>query len=201
MVINLSVEQEIEKMLRIKTTGRDDSNSNLTNYPYEATSYEVLKELVSREYIGKDDVVIDFGCGKGRVDFFLAYYTKAKLVGIEYDLRLYNKAQDNLKLAKASNRIEFINCCASTYINNDVTCAYFFNPFSIHILKQVLENIKKHSHNDVTLFFYYPSFEYLSILDTTDFITFIEDIDCRSILKKDDKREIISVYKLTKEKS
>jgi tRNA1(Val) A37 N6-methylase TrmN6 len=32
------------------------------------------------------------GSGKGKIDFFLAYFNKAKMTGVEYDLRLYNIA-------------------------------------------------------------------------------------------------------------
>lgn len=195
----MSLEQDIEKILKIKTTGRDDSNSDLTNYPYEATSYEILKELAYSGYITKQDYLIDYGSGKGRVDFYLSYITKAKVIGIEYDLRLYNRALDNYKTSISSSKVKFINCCASTYsVGIDITCAYFFNPFSIHILKQVLNNIRTSLENnkrEFTLFFYYPSNDYLTLLDNMDYITHIEDIDCRSLFKCDDSREIIAVYK------
>ncbi len=195
----MSLENDLEKILKIKTTGRDDSNSDLTNFPYEATSYEILQELVSSEYITKEDTIIDYGCGKGRVEFYLSYYTKAKVIGIEYDQRLYNRAIDNLKLGRGSNRIEFINCCASEYKTlSSITGAYFFNPFSIHILKQVLTNIHTSYHinnREIKLFFYYPSDDYLNVLDNTDYLVHLEDIDCRSNFKKTDNREKISIYK------
>lgn len=199
----MSLESDLEKVLKIKTTGRDDTNSDLTNYPYEATSYEVLRELAYSGYITKIDKLIDFGCGKGRVDFHLSYFTKAKMIGIEYDARLYNRALDNQKTSISSNRVEFVNCCASNYsIGIDVTGAYFFNPFSIHILKQVLENIKvslNNSNREFKLFFYYPSDEYLNLLDYDSQIEHIEDIECMNLFKHDDKRERIAIYKMKEE--
>lgn len=199
----MSLESDLEKVLKIKTTGRDDTNSDLTNYPYEATSYEILRELTYSGHITKLDKLIDFGCGKGRVDFHLSYFTKAKMIGIEYDIRLYNRAIDNHKTSVCSNRVEFINCCASTYsIGIDVTGAYFFNPFSIHILKKVLENIKISLNNynrEFKLFFYYPSDEYLNLLDHDSQIEHIEDIECMNLFKHDDKRERIAIYKMKEE--
>lgn len=196
----MSVEFEIEKLLKIKTTGRDDSNSNLTNYPYEATSYYILQQLVSSSLITKKDKIIDFGSGKGRVDFYLSYYTKATMIGIEYDLRLYNRSLDNHKTALSSNRVSFVNCCASKYeIDDDITGAYFFNPFSIFILKQVLNNLHAScikNNKEIKLFFYYPSNEYLNILDSTSYIYHIEDINCMDGFKKDDTREYIAIYKI-----
>ena len=45
-------DQEWDKFLGIKTTGRDDSISDLTRYPYEPTDYRVLEMLANTGYIG-----------------------------------------------------------------------------------------------------------------------------------------------------
>lgn len=193
-------ERDYEKLLKIKTTGRDDSNSDLTNYPYEATSYLILKELSNSGYITKKDKLIDYGSGKGRVDFYLAYATKTKMIGIEYDERLYNKSLENHNTAISSTRVEFINCCATKYeVPDDITGAYFFNPFSIEILQQVLNNIYTSFDNDkrnITLFFYYPSDKYKNLLNNEKNLVHIEDINCESLFKSEDKREYISIYNI-----
>ncbi len=36
-----------DKLLQIKTTGRDDSNSDQYRYPYEPTPYTVLERLAN----------------------------------------------------------------------------------------------------------------------------------------------------------
>ena len=58
-------EKEWEKLLRIKTTGRDDTRSDTFRYPYEPTSYEVLERLANTGIIGKNNTLLDYGCGKG----------------------------------------------------------------------------------------------------------------------------------------
>ena len=78
-------EKEWEKLLRIKTTGRDDTRSDTFRYPYEPTSYEVLERLANTGIIGKNNTLLDYGCGKGRVSIFMAYQTKCHSIGIEYD--------------------------------------------------------------------------------------------------------------------
>ena len=77
-----------DKRLQIKTTGRDEENADQYRYPYEPTPYCVLERLEKHGLIGKNDVVLDYGCGKGRVDFFLSSQTKANAIGIEYDERI-----------------------------------------------------------------------------------------------------------------
>ena len=61
-----------DKLLKIKTTGRDATNSDCYNYPYEPTPYCVLERLANRGLITSEDTVLDYGCGKGRVEFFFA---------------------------------------------------------------------------------------------------------------------------------
>ena len=67
-----------DKLLHIKTTGRDDSNADQYRYPYEPTPYSVLERLANSGLISKKDVVLDYGCGKGRVDFYLAIKRRQK---------------------------------------------------------------------------------------------------------------------------
>ena len=95
-----------DKLLKIKTSGRDDSNADQYRYPYEPTPYSVLERLANSGYIQKRDVILDYGCGKGRVDFFLSYQTKAHSIGIEYDERIYQSAFENKKSAVSGGRCE-----------------------------------------------------------------------------------------------
>ncbi len=196
----MGLEIELDKFLKIKTNGRDDTNSNFVNFPYEPTPYCVLQALANSGYITKRDKIIDYGCGKGRVDFFLAYSTKAKMIGIEYDERLYNRALDNHFRTISSNRVELINCNAKDYkLPDDATAAYFFNPFSIEVLDFVINNIresKKNNNREIKLFFYYISKEYLEYINENKDIVLIENIDCMNLFNNGDKREYIAVYKI-----
>ena len=65
-----------DKILNIKTSGRDDTLSDFLRHPYEATPYCVLERLAFSGYITKKNTLVDYGCGKGRVDFFLSYQTR-----------------------------------------------------------------------------------------------------------------------------
>ena len=61
------LESQWDKMLKIKTTGRDDSHADAFCYPYEPTPYCVLERLANRGLIQKKQTVLDYGTGKGRV--------------------------------------------------------------------------------------------------------------------------------------
>ena len=75
-------EKKWDKLLQIHTTGRDDSNSDQYRYPYEPTPYSVLERLANSGLLRKENTLLDYGCGKGRVDFFLSYQTRCHMIGV-----------------------------------------------------------------------------------------------------------------------
>ena len=54
-------ETQWDKLLKIKTTGRDDSRSDQYRYPYEPTQYCVLERLANNGLITKKNVLLDYG--------------------------------------------------------------------------------------------------------------------------------------------
>lgn len=58
-----------DRLLAVRTTGRDDTNADQYRYPYEPTPYSVLERLANSGLIRKENTLLDYGCGKGRVDF------------------------------------------------------------------------------------------------------------------------------------
>ena len=188
-----------DKLLKIKTTGRDDSHADTYRYPYEPTPYSVLERLANAGYIGKGNGLLDYGCGKGRVDFFLSRQTRCRSLGIEYDERIFAKAVENLKTGAAAGRVQFVLANAEEYdVPQDIDRIYFFNPFSRQILQKVMRRILASYYEaprDILLFFYYPSDEYMAFLLNIDEAALIDTIDCRD-LEGGNERERIAVFAL-----
>lgn len=193
-------ENNWDKLLQIKTTGRDDSNADQYNYPYEPTPYSVLERLGNSGLIRKKDVVLDYGCGKGRVDFFLSYQTRATTIGIEYDERIYTGAISNQKTAVSGKRTKFELAKAEYYIVPlEVNRCYFFNPFSMELLRKVMARILESYYDkprEILLFFYYPSEEYISYLMTVNELEFYDEISCGDLFEGSDAREEIIIFKI-----
>ena len=187
-----------DKLLQIKTVGRDDKNSDEYRYPYEPTPYTVLERLTNSGLVGKDNVVLDYGCGKGRVGFFLSYRTKAQTIGIEYDERIYESALANRKTAKA--KADFVLTRAEEYeVPSSVDRCYFFNPFSVEILQKVMARILESYYDnprEIFLFFYYPSEAYIAYLMTVDELEFYDEIECDDLFPGYDERERILIFLL-----
>lgn len=189
-----------DKLLQIKTSGRDDTNADSYRYPYEPTPYSVLERLANSGFFAKGDTVLDYGCGKGRVGFFLSYQTKVKSIGIEYDERIYRRALENKKSAVSRARADFVLARAEEYeVPREVNRCYFFNPFSVEILRKVMARITESYYanpREILLFFYYPSDEYMCYLMTIDELEFYDEIDCDDLFEGNDTRERIMVFGL-----
>ncbi len=191
-------EQQWDKLLKIRTGGRDDSHADAFKFPYEPTPYSVLERLASKGYIGKKDVLIDFGSGKGRVGFFLSYQTRCRSVGVECEKEIYDRALSNMETGVSSGRVEFVLARAEEYkIPDDTTAFYFFNPFSDVILRKVLENMAETEYKSGRsrhLFFYYPSPEYCSCLQDMYGLERVEIISCADLFGGSDGMERIEVW-------
>ena len=189
-----------EKLLQIKTTGRDDSNADQYHYPYEPTPYGVLERVANSGFITKKDVVLDYGCGKGRVGFFLSYQTKAHTIGIEYDERIYQSALENQKTAVSGARTEFVLTRAEEYsVPAQVNRCYFFNPFSVELLQKVMARILesyRQNPREMLLFFYYPSEEYINYLLAMEELKFYSGIGCADLYEGSDLREQVLIFKI-----
>ena len=193
-------ELQWDKLLKIKTTGRDDSNADQYKYPYEPTPYSVLERLAKSGEIRKNNVLLDYGCGKGRVDFFLSYQTRCRSIGIEYDERIYKAAVANQETSVFGKRVQFELANAEQYqVPTEVDRCFFFNPFSVEILRKAMARvIESYYENprEILLFFYYPSDEYVSYLMTVDEIAFYDEIDCRNLFEGDNPRERIMIFEM-----
>ena len=189
-----------DKLLNIKTTGRDDSRADQFRYPYEATPYSVLERLVNSGYITKKNVLLDYGCGKGRVDFFLSYQARCKTIGIEYDDRICHSAIENKNSAICGNRtIIFLENAESYKVPVEVDRCYFFNPFSVEILQKVVARIKEsyyEAQREILLFFYYPSKEYIAYLMTVEQLAFLDEINCVDLFEGNNEREKILIFEV-----
>ena len=189
-----------DKLLQIKTAGRDETNADEYHHPYEPTPYSVLERLAGSGFIDSGDVVLDYGCGKGRVGFFLSHRTKAKVIGIEYDERIYQSSLENQKTTISKVKPDFVLSRAEEYeIPPEVNRCYFFNPFSVEILSKVMARIIESYYEhprELFLFFYYPADDFLPYLMTVDELEFYDEIECDDLFEGQDMRERIMIFQL-----
>ena len=140
-----------EWKLGISTSGR--VSRDLLGYHDEAFSFyaptaygnilRILRALDVRP--GSREVLVDFGCGKGRVLAMAARLPFARLVGVERSPRLAADTRHNVDRARrrgASAPVDVVTADAAVYeVPDETTIVYFASPFSGHVLDAVLQNV------------------------------------------------------------
>ncbi|MBQ7084160.1 MAG: class I SAM-dependent methyltransferase [Anaerotignum sp.] len=192
-------EEQWDKKLRIQTSGRVDAHADQHHHPYEPTPYAVLERLAESGYIRKENILVDYGCGKGRVGLFLHHTVGCRTIGLEYDRDIYQQAKENGNSAVKGQGVTFYHADAAEFPIKEADLFYFFNPFSVEVLKSVMGRITESYYEHprkMRLFFYYPNDEYLVYLMTMYALHFVEEIDCRDMFPGKDDRERILIFEL-----
>lgn len=157
-----------DRLLRIKTAGRDDSSADQYRYPYEPTPYSVLERLAGSGRIPEGEYSAGLWLRQGTGRAFLSCPDRCRSIGVEYDPRIYEKALENQSSCVSSGRSSFVLANAEHYaVPSSVDRVYFFNPFSLELLQKVIARILNSYYEhprSILLFFYYPSDSYLSYL-------------------------------------
>jgi SAM-dependent methyltransferase len=112
---------------------------------YIPSGWGTLKHIEQHRQFTNEDVFVDFGSGKGRMVFLAAQYPFKRVVGVELSEELHRVAEQNIAKNKSFFKckdIELVNGDVLAYkIPTDMTIAYFFNPFTGDLFKQVIDSI------------------------------------------------------------
>ncbi|MBK3496652.1 class I SAM-dependent methyltransferase [Viridibacillus sp. YIM B01967] len=167
-------EQQYDKFLHIQTVGDEFGYPTLAHYHrYEPTPYVALEQFFDTYQLASTDHVVDMGCGKGRVPFYIHHRFQTQVVGVEmnptfYDSALMNKTQYTKKFRMKSASIDFQCVLAQDYIvKHEDNVFFFFNPFSIQIFRKVINNILQSIEEvprQIHVILYYPSLDYVQFL-------------------------------------
>lgn len=144
------------------------------HHRYEATPYPLLDLLFEAHPFSKDTGIVDFGCGKGRLNFAAFDRFGCRATGVEMNETYYAEALNNLesfqqKHRKAGHIIRFEHCLAESYaIQPSDDCFYFFNPFSAELFMKVVGNILasyEQQPRRMHVILFYPSIHYIDFLE------------------------------------
>ncbi len=168
---------------------------------YEPTPYAVIDTLFDVYTPQKEDVLVDFGCGLGRLNFYLEHRFGIQSVGVEMVEAYYLRALENQKTYNGKKEnISFVHTAAQDYeISSFDTIFYFFNPFSVNIFRRVVNHILAsfESHpRKITLLLYYPEDECIFYLEHHTDFRLVDEIAASDTITKD-RRERFCVYSLT----
>ena len=200
-------EREGDQYLNIQTEGTQwISEATLHHNRYEPTPYEHLKQLFNQHPIEADSGLVDFGCGKGRMNFYVHDRFGCRTTGVELNTSFCGDAQQNLeeygrngRHRSALEQIRFQCRMAQEYeVQPDDTVFYFFNPFSVQIFMKVVDNILRSEEvypREMEIILYYPTDEYIDYLDRSTAFELQKSIDLPTIVK--DPAEQFLIYKFS----
>jgi len=188
-----------EKRLGISTCAAAFEKDDKNHSRYEPTPYAVLERLARSGWIDRSDVVVDYGCGKGRVGFYLNYALGCRVTGVEYDERLFLAAEANKRgFAGRKAGVEFVCANAQAWdVPCEANCFYFFNPFSVKVLRGVLGRILESYYacpRGMKLFFYYMLDGMRSEMLGQDMFAYAGEVDLGDLFHNADAKERITVF-------
>ncbi|MED1202207.1 class I SAM-dependent methyltransferase [Heyndrickxia acidicola] len=199
-------DQYYDALLNVKTGGEQKGfNQSLHYHRYEATSYSALETLFNQYELKSDDQIVDFGCGKGRLNFYANYLFGVKAIGVEMNEKYYAQALRNLtdyaKRNKSSaDKINFYCCLAEKYKVSPLDNRfYFFNPFSIQIFMKVVKNILRsleENKRDIEVILYYGSSDYIFFLENHPLFNLKQHVPLPGLFEHN-SNEAFFIYKLS----
>lgn len=198
-------EPNYDELLNIKTEGTQRGfNKSFHYHRYEPTPYNALEKLFAEYELTSSDHIVDFGCGKGRLNFFIHYLFNASVTGVEMNENLYEEAMENkanylVKAKGNKGEIQFQCCFAEKYeINPLDNRFYFFNPFTIpifwKIINHILVSVEKFKR-EVDVILYYPSEDYIFYLENHTSFELLKEIHLPG-LYENNANERFLIYRL-----
>ena len=123
------------------------SANSLHGFKYQATPIKPLKRIFQKiNGVLDEKVLVDFGCGKGRVLMIASLFNYREVRGVEFSRELCRIATENCaKFARsiqANTIFKVIESDVTGYqIKPDENIFFFYNPFDSIVLRKVIGNI------------------------------------------------------------
>jgi cyclopropane fatty-acyl-phospholipid synthase-like methyltransferase len=109
---------------------------------YNPVPYRGAKRLLSSIEVSRNDVFVEYGCGKGGILALAAAQPYRKIIGVEISPPLCRDAELNVKRSRLKRRcsaIEILPANATAFeVPDDATVLFFGNPFKGEIMRTVV---------------------------------------------------------------
>lgn len=194
-----------DRFLSIQTSvDRRPYPASTHDHQYEPTPYAALDQLFTNYELTRNDRLVDMGCGKGRIAFYVNHRFRASVVGIEVNPMLHtdalkNKASYRKKVKHRKGMIDFQQVQAQSYeIAENDSIFYFFNPFSVQIFMRVIQRILASLENhprQLDLILYYPSDDYVYLLENRTPFKLVEEVRIDGWYERNENERFL-IYRL-----
>jgi hypothetical protein len=148
-----------DTVLDYKYSGRSLRGNHTSTYKHLGandtyhTDYSVMPLIFKNIEICPDDVLVDVGCGKGRIiNYWLSRKLKNEIVGLELDPKI---ACRTARQFSGRRNIRIIPGDAISNLPSDGTVFYFYNPFTEEKVREFEDRVAKISENKAVKVIYY----------------------------------------------
>lgn len=108
-------------------------------HDFENTDYDILVRIFEGVELGPRDVVVDVGCGKGRLmNWLMSQGFEGRMVGVEVNPSVAEFARGRLGRYR---RVEIITGDATRVLPEDGNVFYLYNPFEGPLIKAFAEKL------------------------------------------------------------
>ena len=148
--LNLIYDLRFGGVLRgdIETRFAELQANNMVN-----TAYWSAALIFRDEVIASDDVLVDLGCGKGRViNWWLSCKLKNHIIGLELDPTIAATTAERLKSFK---NVRIISGDALDNLPFDATLIYLYNPFGEGVVERLSDKLLQLMNPERVRLFYY----------------------------------------------
>jgi SAM-dependent methyltransferase len=115
---------------------------------YTPTHSGAFRALIDSLSLPNNSVLVDLGCGKGKVLLLAAGHRFRRIVGVEFSRQLCAVARRNVerfrKLGAISTEVDVLERDAAQYeVGADENVFFMFHPFDAVVMSRVMRNIQE----------------------------------------------------------
>ena len=156
---NLAMDLRFGGSLAGTLPARTEGTADVVNSQYSVLPY------VFADRIGAHDVLVDVGCGKGRViNWWLSQGLRNRMIGIEHNREV---AAATAKRLRRYGNVTIVNEDATSWMPDDATVAYMYSPFGVEIMGRFKERVaEEYAGRGVTLLYWNPQFVEVFLADS-----------------------------------
>jgi len=161
--------------LGIRTRAMVATGGGPDSIDYMPIPYRHLAQLLGRVSMDQDSVLLDYGCGMGRVVAVAATHPIRRVIGVELSHKLVDVARKNLERAHgiACRDVELVEAHAAEFVvPDDVSVIHFYNPFIgktlARVVNRIQDSIRRRPRTVQIIFFNHDHFD--RIVDEMDWI-------------------------------
>ena len=156
----------------------DMNKKTMVQYnPYQPTGIFLIDSLIEKEYILKDDHVLDVGSGTGLFVLYLASKGFNNLTGVEIDEKCYEVSIDNLKrFPKKTNQNISFECfdVVKRDLTDVINVFFLFNTFYdkdtyLSFFNLIKESLKRKPRK-IKVIILFPTISSISALRETEWL-------------------------------